>query len=1242
VFLSCRLSKRIQVVLMTCLAFPTIAVANDVVALWLFDEPIDSGRGTVLKDSSGNGYHLDLGSGKIVDNAKFGHGLYCHAWVADFTARRLNIQGSPLNLGNWDWTVEWWQRRDGAVAKGYVDWVYLTYDNTRQTVDTQQKWELGFQADARFLGIGVWHHTRDWFNRPVRLNVLADKYDEVHRIALTHDVKPDFYAGNDPDFHHIAWVNDARAKRLYYFEDGEGPYFVKDGTSVTPGSQIHSIYGMMGMGALDEYPHSYDLYSDTGDIALYVGGENSIGPDPETGLGIDKIPKGYQFAPRPRDGQQARSVIDEMRITKAVLYREPFSPPPGFSRGHTGPWLELSDRQINFVAINRGENPSPQSLTMRSVGDGKPTRWKAHTNAGWIRFSPQEGVLGEEPVTLSVAVDTSDRWSRLYEAEIAIELAGAGSPKQTVAVSLNVQSSAETVWLFDEPQDAPHRYRLEDQTTNGFDLTLGPGGKLVQGRIGGALDPNGGRQGQAAIRRYVDPTHLNLGHFDWTWESWINFHEPADDGDILFMGREDIRIGPTYPFYRGVGHRCGLEIGASGNYLRFINSRSGIADLRIKTDAAVINGETDGWHHLAVVHDADAQQLKHWIDGRLQDSVAVPARLEAFFRTGENNLSLGKTMRGERSLNGYLDEVRISLGKKYQGDFQPPSSFVPPQGVIKLKAGPHLFIDDYFISNSSGLKRTTHKPEYPVEAPPGWDEFSKYVAYENMADAGVDCPNPKRRFLRTNFVHTQSKAAGFAGTVVSFAPTPDGPWVNYENNPVIPFIFEGEPGQIHAVIDAHPVIFDPATKQFVMIYKSNPLSGENPKLAWYRDERWNTANRIMSGYRRVKGLTTSRDGVHWENHQQIFTPDDWDYGETQFQWGMMFKRGDLYLTHLSIHHDDIDRTCGWTALATSRDLYHWTRHRDMFLRYGEEPTDGDKWIIAWGNQQLFIQDDYMYLGFFVQGSHKPPRRKFETVARLPLDRFVSRDSIRDKRGILQTPLVRFASDVEQLSLNARVAERGEIRVQLRDSDGNVVRGYSFDDSVPIKGNALRHPVQWKSANGSLGKEMGGRDVQLEVSLQRASLFAFYLTSSTWQQDVDTRVVKNWPSPDTYDIHELLDMASPDRPTVSTGDSSLVVAPPQFEFKVLKGRGMAYSGESPVQSLSIATASPDKEWKIDVNIPWLVVTPASGKGKAQVQVQAVGQSMRPGRFLGKIKISSPDNAAEAVEIAIVFELVLVDD
>ncbi len=155
-------------------------------------------------------------------------------------------------------------------------------------------------------------------------------------------------------------------------------------------------------------------------------------------------------------------------------------------------------------------------------------------------------------------------------------------------------------------------------------------------------------------------------------------------------------------------------------------------------------------------------------------------------------------------------------------------------------------------------------------------------------------------------------------------------------------------------------------------------------------------------------------------------------------------------------------------------------------------------------------------------------------------------------------------------------------------------------------------------------------------------FAIYLTSPTWQADDDTQVVKNWPSPDTYDIYELLDITVPDPKTTANKDLPLVAAPGQLNFKVLKGRGMAYSGESQVQTLSITTAHPKLQWKINATPPWLVVTPTSGRGNTQEKLQAVGQALRPGKFLGKIKVWAPDSVNDKVEIAAVFDLVIVED
>jgi hypothetical protein len=229
----------------------------ETVALWAFDDPTTAGRGDQVRDSSGHGFDLELGSGKLVKNGKFGGAIACPSHVPDFVARRVGVQGQKLNLGNFDWTVEWWERREAPVAKGCVDWGFMVFDEQAGAAATQ--WEAGYQSEVRFLGAGLWQHdsARSLNDEEVYWNCFVDKYDEVPRIAFTEDVQPKFYRGEDQEFHHIAWVYDARIKRLMYFEDGLGPFYVRDGAPVTPGNQTHSVYGLIGAGELSRYPREY-------------------------------------------------------------------------------------------------------------------------------------------------------------------------------------------------------------------------------------------------------------------------------------------------------------------------------------------------------------------------------------------------------------------------------------------------------------------------------------------------------------------------------------------------------------------------------------------------------------------------------------------------------------------------------------------------------------------------------------------------------------------------------------------------------------------------------------------------------------------------------------------------------------------------------------------------------------------------------------------------------------------------
>lgn len=1070
----------------------TDSARAETVALWLFDDPVDSSKGAILKDVSGNGYDLTLGSGRIVADGKFGNALFCPERVTDFVARRLHVESTPLGLSNRDWTVELWQRRDAPVARGYVDWIYLLCDNA---IDPSNKdWQKSFQTEARFSGMGLWSHDKadSWFQNPVWWSVFVDKLDEVNRLSFTQDVTPDFYAGEDSHFHHIAWVYDSAIKRLSYFEDGKGPFYIRDGSSVAPGNQTHAVYGILADGPLEEYPDAYSAYNRGGDVTLYVGGENFIGPDAETGIGIEKIPEGYRLAGRPRQEQTSRSLIDEIRISDTVLYRQPFSPPPSFAGDVSTPWMKLSRRRLDFMAVRGLQSPDPQTFTISNLGEGVLV-WKAETQADWVKLSSSSGRVSDKPTQVTVSVDPTDLLATAHTAEITLTSEGAESPKQTVVVRLRLQSADSVVWLFDEPLDSPHRFQLEDQAVNGYDLTLGPGGKLVPGKFGNALDPRGGRKDQAAIRRYIDQTHLNLGCSDWTWECWVNLEEQALEGDVLFMIRENLRVGP-YPHLAGVGAACGLEVGPDGQSLRFISRQSGIEGVLLKTDRGVMSARTPperDWHHLALSYDASRRQLTHWVNGQERDSVMLPSGLSPMNPTGENNISIGKTIEGRRPWRGLIDEMRISATCRYREEFSPPATLAPAQGPVSLGTGPHLFIDDFLIAAVENLQRVAHQPEWNTPEPPGWEEFSA-THRGNIVDAGPDFPDPSRRYREYMYKHSYTavpvtRQEG-GGIHLSFAASRGGPWTDYENNPIIPYVWAGQPDSTNTVSDISSYTYDPATGLYVMIFKTTPLAGENPELAWYRDERWNYQNRVLSGYRRLVGMATSRDGIHWSDFQRIFVPDDVDEGETQWLSCVMSKRGDLYLIHAVTLRDDVDRSVSWSTLASSRDLYHWKRYREPFIPYLVDPARGDKVILI--SSGFFAYDNYHYFGYNVGGSHKPPRRWYPTFARIPIDRYVSRDAVGETPGrLLTVPLQLTEEGSHRLVLNAD-ASNGQIRAQLRDPQtGHVLPGYGLDQCESITSDGLELSVVWREK-----EYLPRKALQIEFEITGASLFGFSLLS----------------------------------------------------------------------------------------------------------------------------------------------------
>lgn len=475
-------------------------------------------------------------------------------------------------------------------------------------------------------------------------------------------------------------------------------------------------------------------------------------------------------------------------------------------------------------------------------------------------------------------------------------------------------------------------------------------------------------------------------------------------------------------------------------------------------------------------------------------------------------------------------------------------SIASPAEPLPLGPGPHLFIDDHLIAESTNLGRTTHQPEklpepvlrkeepwheqplmylkvlhdpdkhlfriwYNVKNPGGGGPVTAYAYAEStdglhwerpnlgiievngstannlfktggfgpglVVDDGPNCPDPARRYKTILFGSFVDGRVVFhrpdapSGLCVSFSA--DGiHWTDYEGNPVLKWYPPDSPNFAKAVGDINDCIWDPLRHRYILIYKMYSVPGDG-----YGD---------TPAQRRLVGQSTSKDFIHWTEPRRIIVPDPEEEGEEQYYGMRPMVRGEQYIGFLRVLRDDLPadeggpvRGIGWTELCTSHDGENWQRHREVFLDRNHEPGTWDH-AMAWFGDCVTVGDkEYIYYGGYSAG-HKVGDRQIG-LAFLRKDGFVSRDA-GAVRGYLRTPLITL--DGARMTINANV--EGELRVRVLDAGGRAIAGFDWDDCKPIRGDSLRHAVQWKREFASLR----GKPVRLEFALRNAELYAFEL------------------------------------------------------------------------------------------------------------------------------------------------------
>ena len=484
----------------------------------------------------------------------------------------------------------------------------------------------------------------------------------------------------------------------------------------------------------------------------------------------------------------------------------------------------------------------------------------------------------------------------------------------------------------------------------------------------------------------------------------------------------------------------------------------------------------------------------------------------------------------------------------------PGATFDTLAEPIALEQGPHLLIDDYLIEVSQNVSRKVNQPERFLPGPVvkgldadrkpdgnltkgsnfnydvavwydledksfkmihcGWYPEYRYTPVSRKSADGINWSAvkavPDRHSFddKENTSHPDQRFKSLSGAREAddtsrgiieawFSPDGESNWIPYEGNPVFtPEDFRG------CIFDGAIPYFDPMLGTYgVFMHVHN------------RTHTYTDVDRVLqkNAYARQVWHATSRDFKDWSRPEPFFSADAGDKGGTEFYGMTPFqKRGDHFIAMVRVLRDDLKvdgvpdvvhtdadgdgkkekydvYALGYTVLAWTHDGVDWYRDRytDKFFEPDPNP---DAWDHAhtWIGSCMPVGDDvYLYYGGYQYG-HKIYTDRQIGIARLKRDRYVAWEA-GDGPGMLRTPLVTLGCKAITLNLDA---ERGEVKVQVRDKNGAPVPGFTFDDCYAITTDSLDAPVQWV---GHSLRTLTGTPIHLEFSLRNARIFAFTLS-----------------------------------------------------------------------------------------------------------------------------------------------------
>jgi hypothetical protein len=322
------------------------------------------------------------------------------------------------------------------------------------------------------------------------------------------------------------------------------------------------------------------------------------------------------------------------------------------------------------------------------------------------------------------------------------------------------------------------------------------------------------------------------------------------------------------------------------------------------------------------------------------------------------------------------------------------------------------------------------------------------------------------------------------------ATSPDGlDWTPAKGIPVIPG--KADCGQ--------SVVWDPVNKQYIAYLRGtrNNNAPFDPFASPYGE-----TTRV-----RYVRAATSPDFIHWSRPFELLRADEQD-GDPNHQIHQLAvtRRGGQYVGLVSLFHIDeyfdvdyedkgrilMEEGCCDTQLAVSRDGFNWHRLADraLFLPRGAPGQWDATWIVT--ANRIFFDGDRMLLYYAAWGCKRSQygHQAKLGVAVLPRDRFQAiGPRMLSQPALLETkPLFLTEGD---LKINAN-AMHGKVVTELVDFDGNVIEGFSKEESDVLETDDLDHRVRWKGRRLSDAVDPASVTryaVRIRFYIHQASLYA---------------------------------------------------------------------------------------------------------------------------------------------------------